>query len=163
MRTPLGSPEHRPSCKLVTSGGSTGASVANGKDMMLSCARNVLAITAVALFIAASDVRAAELCWIDRVERTEDGVRVFHRSGYLNGIKRADGRVERGGVSGGGPQWPRFFDLLEGDSASLTNTLHDWCTVKAERRDDVLGVQVDATSRPHGLPATRASRFLPGY
>jgi hypothetical protein len=121
--------------------------------------RIALGLTIIALSIAAPTVRSASICWIDRVELTEDGVRVFHKSGLVNGIRRADGRLERPRVEAG---QPRSFDLREGDSAAMSGGAHDWCSVKAQRHGEVLGVQLNATSRPHGLPATTASQFVPG-
>lgn len=123
--------------------------------------RNFTAITG--LFLAfttalCGNANATGLCWVERVELTANGLRVFHSSGVLNGIKRVStGAVERPEYE---MQVKGYFDLQEGDSASLRNGAHDWCSVRAERHENVLGIEIDANSRPHGLPLMEASSFI---
>jgi hypothetical protein len=49
----------------------------------------------------------------------------------------------------------------DGDSVFLTQSVHDSCSVKIYATPERQGIQVDASSTPHGFPDSRVSKFIP--
>jgi hypothetical protein len=113
------------------------------------------------LFSTNSNAGTTHLCWIDAVEKTGTGLKVFLDSRYLGalkGIKRHSNATIERRKENSAPT--AYFELQEGDTAGLSNGAHDWCEVKAEVQESLLGVQVEANSQPNGLPLTTASQFI---
>jgi hypothetical protein len=115
-------------------------------------------ILIILLIMSLSSAIAQNLCWIDAVVRTPDGLAVMFvgwSSPRLVSLERAGMRVQ-----------PLETDLRatlklkEGDVALIRQGHHDSCTLRVERRDDVVGLFVEARNRADGLPHTDASEFV---
>lgn len=50
--------------------------------------------------------------------------------------------------------------LRDGDTVTLTQSVHDQCTLKVVATSARQGVAVEADSRPHGLPASHVTTFI---
>lgn len=110
--------------------------------------------------IVSASFGAQALCWIDKIESSGDEVRVFLSEKYRSALWRIDRRG--GGVEGAREDSSvlEFFVLREGDVAHLRSGAHDWCQISGERRNDALGINVQALSQPHGFPSTSVTRFI---
>ncbi|WP_390342044.1 hypothetical protein ACFJIS_17750 [Variovorax boronicumulans] len=109
--------------------------------------------------VAPLSLAAPGLCWIERIESTQDEVRVSLEEKYRSAlweIERFGGVKEL--VIPNAPPIP-FFKLREGDTARLRSGNHDWCDIVGERRDGVLGVEITAFNRQVGLPLRTVTRF----
>jgi hypothetical protein len=113
------------------------------------------------LFSTNCNAGTTYLCWIDAVEKTSTGLKVFLDSRYLGalkGIKRHSNGIIEQPKENSAPS--AYFELQEGDTAGLSHGAHDWCEIKAEVQESMLGVQVEANSQPNGMPLTTASEFI---
>jgi hypothetical protein len=110
----------------------------------------------VSAWLVALPVYAQEICWVERIEQGRSGeLSVFLKSGAVAGIKRRSGASEYYWGKG-----LRTFSVAEGDVANILGGAHDGCTAEAVVRDNRLGVQLNATSCPPGLPCVKASSFV---
>jgi hypothetical protein len=108
-------------------------------------------------FLLCLDVRAANLCEIDHVENTKDGIRVIFNNDHhpnILGIKRsASQKMEN--VTAGSP-----LVLKEGDESGINEGPHDFCTLKAEKREGKLGILAKANNHIPGIVPTDRSEFI---
>ena len=110
------------------------------------------------LAIVPSALMASHLCWIDTVVPRADALEVVFiasQSPRLFSLERYGKRLDLRDVDRSAP-----LVLREGDVAVIHQGAHDFCTLKVERRDNVVGLLVEARNRAHGLPPTNASEFV---
>lgn len=103
------------------------------------------------------NVQAASLCEIDHVENFNGDIKVvFNKSANLNirGIKRA-GSQKIEPLNAGAA-----LILKEGDESGVYLGPHDFCTLKAEKKEKKLGVSANANNHIPGVPATDRSEFI---
>jgi hypothetical protein len=115
-------------------------------------------LTVIILASLPSALMARHLCWIDTLAPRADGLEVVFiasRSPRLFSLERSGKRLDLREVDRRAP-----LVLREGDVAVIHQGVHDFCTLKVERRDNVLGLLVEARNRAHGLPPTDASEFV---
>jgi hypothetical protein len=120
---------------------------------------------------------AGQICWVEKVEKDADGLRVYFNGNSLASIvvKRPDGRDDAYNLSKGkviepsfvrrlfgGFRRPEFEFLLlkNGDQAQLTQGEHDRCTLSVIEEALGLGLKAEASFTPHGLPAAQASAVI---
>jgi hypothetical protein len=92
---------------------------------------------------------AADVCWIERVERQGEGVQLFIREDYvgaLQSIQKADGAIAVFSRTR-----TNSFALKEGESASLT-VLHSFCTASAVKLNETLAVEFYGVTCLVGFP-----------
>lgn len=114
--------------------------------------------TVIILAIVPSVVMARHLCWIETVVPRDDGIMVkflSSQSPRLFSLERFGKRLELTEADRRAP-----LVLVEGDVAVIHQGSHDFCTLRLERRDNVLGLLAEARNRAHGLPPTDASEFV---
>lgn len=115
-------------------------------------------VLTIILAIVPSALMASHLCWIDMVVPRADGLEVMFvasQAPRLFSLERSGKRLDLREADRSGP-----LVLREGDVAVIHQGAHDFCTLKVERRDGVVGLLVEARNRAHGLPPTDASEFV---
>jgi hypothetical protein len=115
-------------------------------------------LTVIILAIMPSALMAKHLCWIDTLVPRAEGFEVIFvtsQSPRLFSLERSGKRLDLTEADRRAP-----LVLREGDVAVIHQGSHDFCTLRVELRDDVLGLFVEARNRAHGLPPTDASEFL---
>lgn len=120
----------------------------------------ILALSVIALSTTAYS-HITHPCWIESVSKSEGSVRVVLDERYrhaLQAIRRAGAGTAEIRAPGAG--LPAYFDLNDGDTASLRGGAHDWCSVTGSTRNGSLGVLIEARSRPHGLPLSTVTVFV---
>lgn len=108
-------------------------------------------------FFLCVNVQAANLCEIDHVENYKGGIRVvFNKDSHLNilGIKRSGGQKMESFTAGS------VLILKEGDESGINEGPHDFCTLKAEKRENKLGIFATANNHIPGVPATDRMEFI---
>lgn len=114
--------------------------------------------TTLILTIAPSFVMASHLCWIEAVAPRDDGLTVIFMESQnprLFSLERSGKRLQLTDEDRHAP-----LVLAEGDVAVIHQGAHDFCTLKVERRDNVLGLLVEARNSIPGSPARDASEFV---
>jgi len=107
---------------------------------------------------AVGSANAASICWVERVVKSGDELKVFMRTGYeraVDGIQRADGTGVQPVRSPDGS-----YAVHEGDSLYLSTLPHDSCSGKVLRNDGVLGLQLDASVCMPVLGCTSTAQFV---
>ncbi len=115
-------------------------------------------ILIILLMMSLSSAIAQHLCWIDAVVRRPDGLEVMFIASSgprLLSLERAGARVDPLETDLRAP-----LKLKEGDMAIIRLGHHDSCTLRVERRDDVVGLFLEARNRADGVPPTDASEFV---
>lgn len=101
--------------------------------------------------------QAASLCEIDHVEHTDGGIRVVFNKDYhpnILGIKRS-GSEKAEGFNAGTP-----LVLKEGDESGVNQGPHDFCTLRAEKKDGKLGILVKANNHIPGIAPSDRFEFV---
>jgi hypothetical protein len=99
--------------------------------MLVGLALSIAHLTAVAS--AQVQHKTSNICWIDRVEALESGVRVHFKE---NGSPAA------------ASAYPDGKELEIGSSFSIGNSGHDGCLITARYNDDLVGVEAKAWFLP---------------
>ena len=117
----------------------------------------ILSMIGALAVLASFPAHATNICWVERVERSEDGLRIFVMKGYG---RMFFGRSERDNkpLALAGNQ-DDVFVLRQGDVANYVG-LHDGCSIKPEIIDGVLGAQLDASLCLQPMGCNRASGFV---
>jgi hypothetical protein len=108
-------------------------------------------------FLLGANAQATNLCEIDHVENFKDGVRVvFNKDSHPNilGIKRSGSQKMESFTAGSA------LILKEGDESGINEGPHDFCTLKAEKRENNLGIFATANNHIPGVPATDRTEFI---
>lgn len=107
------------------------------------------------------------VCWVERVVEAGPAVRVvFQRDRQSYSVAGAGSfpLPRRPAADGAWDSGLPYLDLLPGESARLSNTPHDVCTLAAETRGGRLGALLSASFRapgPAGPPPERVEVFVP--
>lgn len=105
----------------------------------------------------AINAHAGSLCSIERVENVKEGIRVIFVKDFnpnILGIKRVGSeKLEK--LNPGSP-----LMLKEGEESAVRESPHDFCTLKAEKKDGKLGISVTANNHIPGIPQTNRSEFI---
>lgn len=108
-------------------------------------------------FFLCVNAQAANLCEIDHVENYKGGIRVvFNKDSHPNilGIKRSGSQKMESFTAGS------VLILKEGDESGINEGPHDFCTLKAEKRENKLGIFATANNHIPGVPATDRTEFI---
>jgi hypothetical protein len=118
------------------------------------------------LVATAASAEARDICWIDKVERTAVGVRVFFSEPRIVFVKGAvkstvfevDQSKPEGGSSDGRISRAKSVEAIPGDKLS-TNNSHDGCTLTFKIEGNVAGLWVENWYMP---PPTAGVPMKPG-
>jgi len=108
-------------------------------------------------FFLCVNVQAANLCEINHVENFKGGIRVVFNSNYqpnILGVKRAGSQKMESFTLGSA------LILKEGDESGINEGPHDFCTLKAEKRENKLGILATENNHIPGIPATNRVEFI---
>ncbi|MPZ33077.1 MAG: hypothetical protein GEV13_19160 [Rhodospirillales bacterium] len=129
-------------------------------------ARAAAAIAAIAM---ASPSTASAICWIERVERTKAGVKVFFgdrrpvwiiRPGQRLTIVDVDQAGSAEPASGNRPARVRWVEGVPGDLFRVQNSHHDSCRLTVARQGDKLGLWAEAQLSLPGTPSHETAKFI---
>lgn len=124
------------------------------------------AVALASLLAAAASAEARDICWIDRVERTTAGVRVFFsepRVVFIRGAARSgafdvDQSKPEGGLSDRQIPRAKSVEATPGDQLRTDNN-HDGCTLTFRMEGNVAGLWVENWYMP---PPTAGVPMKPG-
>ncbi len=124
----------------------------------------VVAIAGLAAISAPAEAR--DICFIDKVERTAAGVRVFFSEPRIVFVKGAvkstafevDQSKPEGGLSDGNIPRVKSVEIVAGDKLS-TNNSHDGCLMTLKMEGNVAGLWVENWYMP---PPTAGVPMKPG-
>jgi hypothetical protein len=136
--------------------------------MRLSRCLLAMVLAALNAVTFSQQAHAREICWIDSVKRTENGVEVYFAHSRTVIVKGAQpSRVvevnsvppqDRPPSNAGIPLIPSLA-LLLGDHVMIW-TIHDSCTLDVVNKDDRIGVQAAARLNLPNLPPASADAFI---
>lgn len=129
-----------------------------------------LTSVSVLLSVQSTGVMARDICWIERVERTKQGVDVYFSDVRNVNVIRTGGKPETylaypsnavrvqlygnetpvGAVSAG-----------LGDRLFSHNSPHDSCSLTVVMRDGKIGLDANASMQMGDLPPSSARKFIP--
>jgi hypothetical protein len=126
------------------------------------------AIAVAALVAIGQPVEARDICWIDRVERTKGGVKVFFESGRYVQIFRPSKPITTVLVDRSAPEHPpsskdparvKSVEGVSGDRF-VTRTSHDGCSMTVATQGDGVGIWVEAEMGLPGGPPVKTEKFI---
>jgi|GEM_PF-3928347 len=126
------------------------------------------------LISTSASALAADICWIDHVEKSTTGVNVYFSSSRWVRVQRHDdakgsrqetividmNATENQQDKDGNPV-RKFVAAAEGDQMFASNMPEDSCAITVVKQHGVIGVKAASAMNLPGIPSTHTEKFIP--